>query len=364
MPYRMLNSAGHHALAMKHATTPRRIALAVLALAAAAGIAVAVQSHSARAAAVDPGLVDINTSLGYQATHAAGTGIVLTSSGEVLTNNHVIRGATRITATDLGNGRTYTAKVVGYSVANDVAVLQLQGASGLQTATVGDSSSVKIGDAVSAVGNAGGAGGAPTTTSGRVTGLNRTITARDDQGDAEQLTGLIETDAALQPGDYGGALVDSSGRVIGMLTAASAGFRFSFQPVAADGYAIAINKALSLVKQIEAKQASATVHIGATGFLGVTIQQPVSFGYPYFGDAAATNGALVTSVLDGSPAARLGLGSGDVITAIDGHAVSSARTLSTLLLARSPGNRVTVGWVDQSGASHRASVRLASGPPQ
>ncbi len=149
-----------------------------------------------------------------------------------------------------------------------------------------------------------------------------------------------------------------------MLTAASAGFRFSFQPVAADGYAIAINKALSLVKQIEAKQASATVHIGATGFLGVTIQQPVSFGYPYFGDAAATNGALVTSVLDGSPAARLGLGSGDVITAIDGHAVSSARTLSTLLLARSPGNRVTVGWVDQSGASHRASVRLASGPPQ
>jgi S1-C subfamily serine protease len=116
---------------MKLATTPRRIALAVLALAAAAGIAVAAHSHSARAAAVDPGLVDINTSLGYQGTHAAGTGIVLTSSGEVLTNNHVIRGATRITATDLGNGRTYTARVVGYSVPNDVAVLQLQGASGL-----------------------------------------------------------------------------------------------------------------------------------------------------------------------------------------------------------------------------------------
>src|SRR5581483_123782 len=124
---------------MSLASTPRRLFLAVLALATAAGIAVAVRSHSARAAAVDPGLVIVNTTLGYQATHAAGTGIVLTSDGEVLTNNHVIRGATKITATDLGNGRTYTAKIVGYSVANDVAVLQLQGASGLQTATVGDS---------------------------------------------------------------------------------------------------------------------------------------------------------------------------------------------------------------------------------
>src|SRR5581483_1674684 len=178
-------------------------------------------------------------------------------------------------------------------------------------------------------GNAGGTGGTPTTTTGHVTGLNRTITARDDQGDAEQLTGLIQTDAGLQPGDSGGALVDGSGRVVGMLTAASAGYRFSFQPVATDGYAIASNKALSLVKQIEAKQASTTVHIGTTGMLGVTIQQPVAAGYPFFGDTPTTNGALVTSVLDGSPAARLGLGSGDVITGLDGRSVSSPKTLST-----------------------------------
>src|SRR5579862_3719616 len=108
-------------LAMNHAMTPRRIALAALALAAVAGIVVATHSRSARAAAVDPGLVDINTTLGYQQTRAAGTGIVLTSTGEVLTNNHVIRGATKISATDLGNGRTYTAKIVGYDVSHDVA---------------------------------------------------------------------------------------------------------------------------------------------------------------------------------------------------------------------------------------------------
>jgi len=351
-------------LAMNHAMTPRRTALAALALAAVAGIVVATHSRSARAAAVDPGLVDINTTLGYQQTRAAGTGIVLTSTGEVLTNNHVIRGATKISATDLGNGRTYTAKIVGYDVSHDVAVLQLSGASGLQTATLGDSSGVKVGDSVSAVGNAGGTGGTPTTTTGSITGLGRTITARDDEGDAEQLTGLVETNAQLQPGDSGGALVDSSGRVIGMLTAASSSFRFSFQQSSTDGYAIAIDNALALVKQIEAKQASSTIHLGATGFLGVTIQQPDAYGYPYFGDTPADNGALVTSVLNGSPAAHAGLGYGDVITAVNGHTVSSPTTLSKLLLAYSPGNSVTLAWVDQSGTSHHASVRLATGPPQ
>jgi len=349
---------------MNFAMTPRRIALALVVLAAAAGIAVATHSHNARAAAVDPGLVDINTTLGYEDVTAAGTGIVLTSSGEVLTNNHVIRGATKITATDLGNGRTYTAKVIGYDVSHDVAVLQLSGASGLQTATVSTSSGIKVGDTVSAVGNAGGTGGMPTTTTGRVTGIGHTITARDDEGNAEQLTGLIETDAELQPGDSGGALVDSSGRVIGMLTAASSSFHFSYQPVATDGYAIPIDNALSLVKQIEAKQASATIHIGATGFLGVTIQQRVAYGYPYFGDTSTSDGALVTSVLTGSPAARAGLGYGDLITAINGKTVSSPTTLSKLLLAHSPGNTITLAWVDQAGQSHRASVRLATGPPQ
>ena len=129
---------------------------------------------------VDPGLVDIVTNLGYQNGQAAGTGMVLTSSGEVLTNNHVIRGATQIKATDVGNGRTYTAKVVGYDETDDVAVLQLQGASGLPTVTP-SSASVGVGDKVVALGNAEGKGGTPSKAVGKVTGLGRTITASDEE---------------------------------------------------------------------------------------------------------------------------------------------------------------------------------------
>ncbi|MGZ6840495.1 MAG: S1C family serine protease, partial [Frankiaceae bacterium] len=123
-------------------------------------------SDAAIAAAVSPGIVDINTTLGYRGAQAAGTGMVLTSSGEVLTNNHVIEGATSITATDVGSGQTYTASVVGYDPSEDVAVLQLTGASGLQTVTIGDSSAVRVGQRVVGIGNAGGTGGTPSYAGG------------------------------------------------------------------------------------------------------------------------------------------------------------------------------------------------------
>src|SRR6478609_11427610 len=185
-------------------------------------------SASQIAQRVDPALVDIVSTLGNQGASAAGTGIVLTSNGEVLTNNHVIRGATSIKVTDVGNGRTYTAKVVGYDASKDVAVIQLQNASGLTIANLGDSSSVQNGDAVTALGNAGGKGGTPSVATGAVTALNQGITASDEGSGAnsEQLTGLIETNADIQPGDSGGALVNSYGQVIGMNTAASSGTQF------------------------------------------------------------------------------------------------------------------------------------------
>ncbi|MBJ7291470.1 MAG: trypsin-like peptidase domain-containing protein, partial [Williamsia sp.] len=160
------------------------------------------------AQAVVPGMVYINTELGYQNGAGAGTGIVLSSTGEVLTNNHVISGATSITATDLGNGRTYPATVVGYDRKSDVAVVKLTGASGLTTAPLGDSDAVKVGDAIVGVGNAGGGGGNPTAAPGRVTDLDQSITASDEStGSAEQLTGLIQIAANIQPGDSGGPLV-------------------------------------------------------------------------------------------------------------------------------------------------------------
>ena len=173
---------------------------------------------------VDSGLVDINVTLNGN-EEAAGTGMVLTSTGEVLTNNHVIEGATSIRVTDVGNQKTYRAKFVGYDRTSDVAVVQLEGASGLKTVSLGNSSSVRIGEAVVGIGNAGGGGGTPSYAGGSVVALGQSITA-SDQGDgtSENLTGLIETDADIQPGDSGGPLVNSSGKVIGMDTAASAGF--------------------------------------------------------------------------------------------------------------------------------------------
>jgi len=332
---------------------------------------------SAIANKVDPGLVDINTTLGFQQEEAAGTGIVLTSSGEILTNNHVIDGATTISVTDVGSGKTYSASVVGYSRSKDIAVLQLHGASGLQTATIGDSSMASVGENVVGIGNAGGTGGTPSAAGGTVTALNQSITASDDgDGSSEQLTGLIETNADIQAGDSGGSLVNSAGEVIGVDTAASAGFSFqsSGQSAGNQGYAIPINEAISIAKQIEAGSTSSNVHIGATAFLGVEVAQTSCNGGGFgggFGNGfgtgsgnASSPGALVCSVVTSSPAQESGLAEGDTITSLNGQSVASPSGLTNLLLPFHPGDKVTIGWTDSSGQSHSASAQLSSGPPQ
>ena len=353
-------------------------------------------SASQIAQRVDPALVDVVSTLGNQGASAAGTGIVLTSNGTVLTNNHVIRGATSIKVTDVGNGRTYTAKVVGYDASKDVAVIQLQNASGLTTANLGDSSSVQSGDAVTALGNAGGKGGTPSVATGKVTALNQGITASDEGSgvNSEQLTGLIETNADIQPGDSGGALVNSYGQVIGMNTAASSGTQFqseSGQSAAVQAYAIPIDNAESIAKQIEAGQGSSTVHIGATAFLGIESDGSSSgsgsgsgsgdsggfCGFGGFGDGSGfggqgdgsgsdgsgtSNGVTIAGTLSGSAAANAGLAAGDTITSVGGQAVSSTSDIQQALVKYHPGDKISVSWVDQSGQSQTATVTLASGP--
>jgi S1-C subfamily serine protease len=288
---------------------------------------------SAIADKVDPGLVDVDTSLGYQQEEAAGTGIVLTPSGEILTNNHVISGATSISVTDVGNGKTYSASVVGYNRTKDVAVLQLHGASGLQTATIGDSSQVSVGEDVVGIGNAGGTGGTPSAAGGTVTALDQSITASDDgNGSSEQLTGLIQTNANIMPGDSGGSLVDTSGQVIGIDTAASDGFSFqpSGQSEGNQGFAIPINAAISIAKQIEAGTASSTIHIGATAFLGVDVAQGScegnGFGFGPGGGNGAGPGALICSVVTSAPAQEAGLAPGDLITSFNNQTIDSSRS--------------------------------------
>jgi len=322
----------------------------------------------ALAARVDPGLVDINTQLGDQNAAAAGTGIVLSSFGDVLTNNHVIRGATSITVTDVGNGRTYPATVVGYDSSHDIAVLQLQGASGLQAASIGDSSTVAVADEIAAIGNAGGLGGTPSIVAGTVSALDQAITVSDDTtGGVEQLAGLIQVTAALRPGDSGGSLVNTAGQVIGVDTAASTGA--GFPSSSGEGFAIPINDAIAISKQIEAGTASTTVHIGPTGMLGIVVQEaPVPMGPHERGRSrsrysSVVPGALVAGVTPGSPGEQSGLATGDIIVSLDGTTVDSPTTLTTLLTDHHPGDLVRLAWVDPSGQQHNATAQLAAGPP-
>ena len=304
-------------------------------------------------ARVNPGMVDINTVLGYQNAAAAGTGIVLSTDGLVLTNNHVIAGATRISATDVGNGQTYAASVVGYDRTEDVAVLKLSDASGLTVAPLGDSSGVSEGDGVVAIGNAGGTGGTPTSVSGTVTALNRSITAQDrSTGTSEELTGLIEVTAAIEPGDSGGPLASTSGEIIGMNTAASEGFRY--QTTTGTGYAIPINQAIAIANEIEAGNGSATVHIGETAFLGIQTGTLARSG--------SVDGALVLGVLSGSSAEDAGLSSRDVIEYLNGQRVHSPTALTELLDRYHPGDRLTIRWTDGAGQAHSGTVVTTTGP--
>src|SRR5580693_6730660 len=326
-------------------------------------------SASQIASRVDPALVDVVSTDGYQGATSAGTGIVLSSTGEVLTNNHVVNGATSIKVTDIGNGKTYTATVVGYDASHDVAVIQLQNASGLTVASLGDSSSVQTGDSVTALGNAEGKGGTPSVASGTVTALNQSITASDELSSvSEQLTGLIETNAPIQPGDSGGPLVNSYGQVIGMDTAASSNYQLQGQSsTATQAYSIPINDALSIANQIEAGTTSADVHIGATAFLGVEIggSSANTGGFGGFGGQngqSGTSGVTIAGTVSGSPAANAGLTQGDTITAIAGQSVTSAKDVAHGLVKYHPGDSISVSWTDISGQSHTTNLTLTSGP--
>ena len=240
---------------------------------------------------MSPGLVDINASLAYQNMQVEGTGVVLSAGGEVLTNNHVIDGATAISVTDVGNGLRYQASVVGYDRSLDIAVLQLTNASGLQMIRSGESSSLRIRQGVVALGNAGGLGGTPSAAAGTVVALDQRIVATNEgNGSSERLTGLIGVDAAVQPGDSGGSLVDASGRVMGIDTAASADFWLSSG--SSQGFAIPIDSALSIANRIEDGRPSAGVHIGPTALLGIELTASVSSGASQNG-----RGATVAAVV-------------------------------------------------------------------
>ncbi len=316
-------------------------------------------------AGVDPGVVDINSSNSYTGASDAGTGMILTSNGEVLTNNHVVAGGTTITAQVDGTGPKYRAKVVGTDPSQDVALLQLQGVSGLHPLKMGNSSAVRVGDAVVAIGNALALPGSPTVTEGIISALNRSITASNSgTGTSEHLVGLFQTDAPLSPGNSGGPLVNGAGQVIAMNTAAATGG--GGQNASNIGFSIPINEALSIASQIQKGEASSTIVVGVPAFLGIEAENVRSGGAfsggPFGYTPPVSAGALVAAVIPNTPAVQAGLVPGDIITSFGGQAITSVRGLTTAIRADRPGQSVSVGWVTSTGTKQSATVRLASGP--
>jgi S1-C subfamily serine protease len=351
---------------------------------------------------VAPGLVIINTTLQYNSESAAATGMVINPDGLVLTNNHVIEDSTSITART-ANGHRYQAKVVGYDVTGDVALIQLQGASGLKTVPIGNSSSLKTGDSVVGMGNAEGQNAIVPVT-GQVTALNQTITAGDEGGSVTQETlhNMIQTNADIVSGDSGGPLANSAGQVIGMDTAGNDG-GFSVQQDSS-GYAIPINNALAVVGQITQNQASSTVTIGYPPFMGIYIGQgPNSdpkaqaeqqnggngFGGNGFGGsngngngngnqncytsdrnlvtpaniANVNSGTLILGTICSGPAMAAGMTAGSVITAVNGQAIGSPESLTGIVSKFKPGTTIKVTWVSPSGQRTTSGVKLTAGPP-
>ena len=304
---------------------------------AAVGSGAAIAATRESASPIGTGVVVINTNLRLEDTWAAGTGMVLTSSGRILTNNHVIAGATTIRVAVPNTTHRYAARVVGYDIADDVAVLQLQRATNLSTVTIGSSAALTVGTSVTAVGNSGGLGRL-IAAHGRVIRLRRSITVVNDIGQRSWLAGVIETSASLRPGDSGGPLLDRTGRVVGMDTAAAFG---------GSAYAIPIATAARVTNQIVAGKRSSRVHVGATAFLGIRVQ-----------------GTTVDDVVRGSPAYKAGIKPGDLIISVGGKRVTGEAGITAAVLAHKPGQVIKVVYTDETGAPRTAKVKLASGPPQ
>jgi S1-C subfamily serine protease len=287
------------------------------------------------------GLVRIVSQMKYDGGRAAGTGMVLTSDGEVVTNHHVVAGATSVKVKVMSTGTTYTAKVVGTDTKDDVAVLQLVGASGLSTVTP-DTDGIGVGDAVTAVGDANGTVNYLSAATGSVVAKNQTITTQSEANVAGQrLRGLLQISSDVISGDSGGATYDADGQVVGMTTAASSG---SSDVV---GYAVPIAKVLRIADDLDSGVAKARYDYGYPAFLGIALGQ---------------TSTTVQGVFKSTPAAEAGIAAGDTVTAIDGTPVSTSTELRSAVSAHSPGESVSVTWTDAAGASHTQSLTLMKGP--
>jgi S1-C subfamily serine protease len=331
----------HHSHASSTSTVPTTLAGVTTTTSAS----LPVDSASRIVQLLDPAVVDINTinqtDTGYAI--AAATGMIVSSDGFIVTNNHVVEEATSIKVAVEGHASEYKATFVGADPAADVAVIKLDGLTGLPTVRFGNSSAISPGDKVVAIGNVGGRGGRPTVTTGTISALDRTITASDQiTAQPEHLTGMIETTATIQPGNSGGPLVDDHALVIGMNTAADPG-----------GYALPIDRVSAIAGAIERGRPGGGIVLGLRAFLGVVGQPPKSGSKP--------DGVDITRIVLGDPAAEGGLEPGDVIVDFDGKSTPTVYVLQRLVLDEQPGDAATVTFESPNGLE-TASVRLIQGP--
>jgi S1-C subfamily serine protease len=302
---------------------------------------------------VSPAIVNLLVELS-DGNRSAGSGLLLTSSGLVLTNNHVISGATDIQAEIGVTSDEFDAEVLGYDMGDDVALLRLEDASGLPTIETAPSSTLARADGVVAIGNRLGQFGPPAAVPGVVTALEQSITAGDGPT-RETLVDMIRFSGSLRPGDSGGALVDADGKVVGMNTAADAGGRFGFGS-GGTGFAIPIERAVAIAEQIRRGDDRDGVHIGARALLGVFLSSATE-------DDPFGDGARVTRVGDDTPAADAGLEAGATIVGVARREIRSNDDLRAALDRYHPGDRVTIHWIDGDGDPQRAAATLTEGPP-
>ncbi len=274
-----------------------------------------------------------------------GTGMIITSDGEVITNNHVIElyvqggGTGSITVTEYGQTKPLPSTLIGYDQTKDVALLKINNASNLPTVTFGNSSKAVVGDAVVAIGNALGlSAGTPTVTQGIVSALGRSVSAGGEGTQSENLQNLIQTDAAINAGNSGGPLIDTSGQVIAMNTAV-AGTASDGTNSQNIGFAIPISQVESQLPQLQKGGQSGN----GGGYLGVDITTLTPALRQQYG-FTPTSGAVVLSVVSGSPAAKAGLVQGDVIVQIGDTPIRSAEDLQSAIQKDKPGQSVTITY--------------------
>jgi len=301
----------------------------------------AVVAIDAKSAPTSTGGLDLPGSQA-QGQETQGSGMIITSTGEVVTNNHVIAGATNITVTLYGQTKALPATLVDTDPNNDVALLQITGRANLPTVSYADSDHVQVGDGVVAIGNALGLSlSTPTVTQGIISAKGRTVTAGDTStGATETLTNMFQTDAAINPGNSGGPLVDSSGEVIAMNTAVAAASSGTSEAQGI-GFAIPANKIQTLLPGLRNHSIGSGSKSG-TGFLGVSLETVTPQLRSAYG-FVPTKGAVVTQVESGSPADDAGIQNGDVIVSLDGKTVTSADQLAVAIQGDKPGQSVKIG---------------------